>query len=88
MAEEVKITLRINPGLDAGEEFWTLLERDARSAPEAKGVFVFQLMDDGELVVPYDVGARFWRWASRRGGFSQEGPFGRGGIPAILFEPR
>ena len=82
-----RIRLRINPGFDPGEEFWRPLERESRTAPESRSVFVFQLMDDGEVVVGFEDAVRFWQWVSRRPGFSIPGKLGRGGIPAILFEP-
>ena len=86
-APTCRIRLRVNPGFDPGADFWKALERESASAPQARGVFVFQLMDDGEIVVAYEDAVRFWRWASRRPGFSIPGKLGRGGIPAILFEP-
>lgn len=83
----IRIRLRVNPGFDPGPEFWGPLERESRAVAELWPVSVFQLMDDGEIVVDYEAAVRFWRWASRRPGFSVSGKLGRGGIPAILFEP-
>jgi hypothetical protein len=82
-----QIRLRVNPGFDPGPEFWSALERESRQPGQPGLVSVFQLMDDGEIVVDFEVAVRFWKWAARRPGFSIPGNLGRGGIPAILFEP-
>jgi hypothetical protein len=86
-SEERRIKLRVNPGFDPGPQFWDALSKDAHSAPQAAGVSVFQLLDDGEIVLGYDVGVRFWDWMRRRHGFSNQPGPGFSGTPAILFEP-
>lgn len=85
--EEPYVKLRVNPGFDPGQPFWNALLRDSKSAPAAAGIRVFQLLDDGEIVLPFEAAARFWGWLRSREGFSGHHELGRGGVPAVLFEP-